>query len=69
VPPGREPIEWKLITILPVISRIEATDRLDWYACAGRSGHSTRSSSQDARQKSRPFIFWLFPNACETAQG
>lgn len=31
-PKGREPIEWKLLTSLPVRSRTEAIEKLDWYA-------------------------------------
>ena len=31
-PKGRKPIEWKLITDLPVRSRAEAIEKLDWYA-------------------------------------
>ena len=31
-PKGRKPIEWKLITTLPVRSRAEASEKLDWYA-------------------------------------
>ena len=31
-PKGRKPIEWKLITTLPVRSRVEAIEKLDWYA-------------------------------------
>jgi hypothetical protein len=31
-PTGREKIDWKLITNLPVRSRMEATEKLDWYA-------------------------------------
>lgn len=31
-PKGRRPIEWKLITTLPVRSRTEAIEKLDWYA-------------------------------------
>jgi len=31
-PAGRERIEWKLITDLPVNSRVEAIEKLDWYA-------------------------------------
>jgi hypothetical protein len=31
-PRGREPIEWKLITDLPVNSRAEAVEKLRWYA-------------------------------------
>jgi hypothetical protein len=31
-PPGRPRIEWKLITDLPVKSRAEAIEKLDWYA-------------------------------------
>ena len=31
-PKGRKPIEWKLITDLPVRSRTEAIEKLDWYA-------------------------------------
>ena len=31
-PKGRKPIEWKLITTLPVRSRAEAIEKLDWYA-------------------------------------
>jgi hypothetical protein len=32
VPPGRPGIEWKLLTNLPVRSRAEAIEKLDWYA-------------------------------------
>lgn len=31
-PKGRRPIEWKLITDLPVRTRTEAIEKLDWYA-------------------------------------
>ena len=31
-PKGREPIEWKLITDLPVTSRTSAIEKLQWYA-------------------------------------
>jgi hypothetical protein len=31
-PPGRAHIEWKLITNLPIRSRAEAIEKLDWYA-------------------------------------
>jgi hypothetical protein len=31
-PKGRKPIEWKLITDLPVRSRQEAIQKIDWYA-------------------------------------
>ena len=31
-PEGRKPIGWKLITNLPVSSRREAIEKLDWYA-------------------------------------
>jgi len=31
-PKGRNPIEWKLMTDLPVRSRLEAIEKLDWYA-------------------------------------
>lgn len=31
-PRGRKPIEWKLITDLPVRSRADAIEKLDWYA-------------------------------------
>ena len=31
-PKGREKIDWKLLTDLPVRSRKEATEKLDWYA-------------------------------------
>jgi hypothetical protein len=31
-PEGREPIEWKLITNLPVTRKAEAIEKLDWYA-------------------------------------
>jgi hypothetical protein len=31
-PKGRKPIEWKLITNLPVSSRKEAIEKLEWYA-------------------------------------
>jgi hypothetical protein len=32
VPPARPGIEWKLLTNLPVQSRAEAIEKLDWYA-------------------------------------
>ena len=32
-PNGREKIDWKLITDLPVTSRLDAIEKLDWYAC------------------------------------
>jgi hypothetical protein len=32
VPSGRPPIDWKLITNLPVRSRAEALEKLSWYA-------------------------------------
>ena len=31
-PKGRKPIEWKLITNLPVRTRVDAIEKLDWYA-------------------------------------
>jgi Transposase DNA-binding len=31
-PKGRKPVEWKLITDLPVRSRQEAIEKIDWYA-------------------------------------
>lgn len=31
-PKGRKPLEWKLITDLPVRSRRDAIEKLDWYA-------------------------------------
>jgi hypothetical protein len=31
-PQDREKIDWKLITDLPVSSRTEAVQKLDWYA-------------------------------------
>jgi hypothetical protein len=31
-PVGREPIEWKLLTDLPLNSRVEAIEKIDWYA-------------------------------------
>lgn len=31
-PPGRDPIDWKLITDLPVRTRAEAIEKLYWYA-------------------------------------
>jgi hypothetical protein len=35
-PRGREPIQWKLVTDLPVHSRAEAIEKLDWYALRWR---------------------------------
>jgi transposase-like protein/transposase Tn5 family protein len=32
-PPGVEPIEWLLLTTLPITSTDEALERLAWYAC------------------------------------
>jgi len=31
-PKGREPIEWKLVTNLPIRCKAEAVEKLDWYA-------------------------------------
>lgn len=31
-PPGRDPIDWKLITNVPVTSRAQAIEKLQWYA-------------------------------------
>jgi hypothetical protein len=31
-PVGREPIEWKLLTDLPLNTRVEAIEKIDWYA-------------------------------------
>jgi len=31
-PKGREPIDWKLVTNLPVTSKAQAIEKLDWYA-------------------------------------
>jgi hypothetical protein len=35
-PKGREPIDWKLVTDLPVRSRAEAVEKLNWYALRWR---------------------------------
>jgi len=35
-PKGREPIHWKLVTDLPVRSREDAVEKLDWYALRWR---------------------------------
>lgn len=35
-PRGRDPIDWKLITNLPVISRAQAIEKLQWYALRWR---------------------------------
>lgn len=35
-PKGREPIDWKLVTDLPVRSRAEAVQKLEWYALRWR---------------------------------
>ena len=42
-PEGVEPIDWKLITDLPVTSRAQAIEKLDCMRSAGRSRHFTRS--------------------------
>jgi hypothetical protein len=31
-PKDREKIEWKLLTDLPVLSRLDAIEKLEWYA-------------------------------------
>jgi hypothetical protein len=31
-PPDRAPLEWKLITNLPVRSKADAVEKIDWYA-------------------------------------
>lgn len=35
-PKGRKPIEWKLITDLPVRGRAEAIEKINWYAMRGK---------------------------------
>ena len=37
-PEGRERIEWKLVTSLPVGTRAEAVEKLDWYAMRWKTG-------------------------------
>jgi hypothetical protein len=41
-PANRTPLEWKLITNLPVGSEAEAIEKIDWYAMRWRSRPSTR---------------------------
>jgi hypothetical protein len=42
-PKGRERIEWKLLTDLPVTSRAEAIEKLSWYALRWKIETFTRS--------------------------
>jgi hypothetical protein len=32
VPPGQEPLDWKLLCSIPVLTAAQALERLDWYA-------------------------------------
>jgi hypothetical protein len=43
VPQGRDPIDWKLITDLPVRSRRDAIEKLEWYAMRWKIETSTKS--------------------------
>lgn len=51
-PPGRDPIDWKLITNLPVISRAQAIEKLQWYAlrCKIETFHKILKSGCQAEQ-------------------
>lgn len=42
-PPGREPIDWKLVTNLPVEDLSVAVEKLGWYALRWKAEVSTRS--------------------------
>jgi hypothetical protein len=32
-PPGQEPLEWILLSNVPTLTRLQAWERVDWYAC------------------------------------
>ncbi len=46
-PKGRKTIEWKLITDLPVRSRQEAIEKIDWYASDGRGSERIRGERRE----------------------
>jgi hypothetical protein len=51
-PPGRDPIDWKLITNLPVTSRAQAIEKLQWYALRWKieTFHKILKSDSQAKQ-------------------
>jgi hypothetical protein len=51
-PHGRDPIDWKLITNLPVTTRAQAIEKLQWYALRWRIGvfHKILKSGCQAEQ-------------------
>jgi hypothetical protein len=55
-PKGRDPIEWKLITNLPVTTRAQAIEKLQWYALRWRIEvfHKILKSGCQAEQSKLP---------------
>ena len=65
-PSGRDRIEWKLITNLPVTSRAEAIEKLRWYALrwkigVSREGHVFKSVKVRPRLKASDLVAWVAP--------
>lgn len=52
-PKNRKKIEWKLITDLPVGSRADTIDKLEWYVLRWKIEVSTRSSNRAAKRRDR----------------
>jgi hypothetical protein len=65
-PRGRDPIDWKLITNLPVTSRAEAIEKLQWYALRWKigvssQGHVFKSVKVRPRLKDSDLVAWEAP--------
>ena len=65
-PSGRDRIDWKLITDLPVTSRAEAIEKLRWYAMrwkigVSREGHVFKSVKVRPRSKDSGLVAWEAP--------
>ena len=65
-PKGRDPIDWKLITDLPVTSRASAIEKLRWYALrwkigVSREGHVFKSVKVRPRPRDSGLVAWEAP--------
>ena len=65
-PRGRDRIDWKLITNLPVTSRAQAIEKLQWYALrwrigVSREGHVFKSVKVRPRSKDSGLVAWEAP--------
>jgi hypothetical protein len=65
-PRGRDRIEWKLVTDLPISSRSEAIEKLNWYAQRWKigvssQGHVFKSVKVRPRLKDSDLVAWEAP--------